>query len=168
MGRGTSKMGSSGGGGNARGAKNAPIDLTTATAAQISAMIDATDDVDKLSDLIETIADNNVISNDEYTSLYQKALTKVQIQQPDKITLPSDWKEYASEEIDTFMAGMSMDFPTPKGKLTVTINGLGAGFTTKSLYDGSVINSDTGKVLYRGNNLPMKKLRKALKKAVIE
>ncbi len=80
MGRGSSKLG--GGGGNARGSRNAPIDLTTATAAQISNAIDATDDFDELNNIIETIANNDVISNAEYTSLYQKALTKVQNQQP--------------------------------------------------------------------------------------
>ena len=84
------------------------------------------------------------------------------------MALPSDWKEYASEEIDDFMAGMSMNFPTPKGLLTVSINGIGAGFATKNLYDGSVVNSNTGKVLYKGSNLPINKLRKALKKAVVD
>ena len=83
------------------------------------------------------------------------------------MTVPEDWKEYASEEIDSFMAGTSMEFPTPKGKLTVSINGLGAGFATKSLYDGSVVNNNTGEVLYKGSNLTIGKLRKALKKAVI-
>ena len=83
------------------------------------------------------------------------------------LAVPSDWKEYATEEIDTFMAGMSMTFPTPKGNLNVTIDRPGM-FATETLYDGEVVNKDNGKVIYKGANLTISKLRKQLKKAVIQ
>lgn len=64
------------------GSKNQQIDLETATAAQIQAAINQADDIDTLDNIIETIANNDTITNAEYTQLYQNALTKAQGWQP--------------------------------------------------------------------------------------
>lgn len=81
MGRGTSKAGGgTGGSGNTK--LNQGIDLETVSAQVIEMVINQANDLDALDAIIEQIANNDVISNAEYSRLYQKALRKAQSWQP--------------------------------------------------------------------------------------
>lgn len=81
MGRTSSKI-KGGGGGSVTPAQNQGIDLENASAAVIDMVINQADSLDELDAIVETIANNEVISNAEYTQLTQKALRKAQSWQP--------------------------------------------------------------------------------------
>lgn len=70
MGRGRSKIGGGGG--------TKPQTIV----AEFEKRINAANSLDELDDIIEELANNDVISNEQYTTLYDKALRKAQRWQP--------------------------------------------------------------------------------------